>query len=167
MGLVRWFKWRFKSSHILMMMSKVEHVICAYLMSVCPLWASVCPFPILVRLATVLTVEFWETSIYFQNKYFAFGDIFSYSVNGFFTVFVCLFLWYWGLNSGSSLWATPEAQFFVMGILEIGSHELFAQAGLKPWSSWSLPPEKWGLHAWATSGAWLIVLMMSFLKQRF
>jgi hypothetical protein len=30
---------------------------------------------------------------------------------------------------------------FVMGIFEMGSRELFAQAGLKPRSSWSLPPE--------------------------
>jgi hypothetical protein len=31
--------------------------------------------------------------------------------------------------------------FFVIGISQIGSHKLFAWAGLKPWSSWSLPPE--------------------------
>jgi hypothetical protein len=31
----------------------------------------------------------------------------------------------------------------VLGIFEIGSHELFAQAGLELWSSWSLPPEGW------------------------
>jgi hypothetical protein len=30
--------------------------------------------------------------------------------------------------------------FFVLGIFEIGFHELFARAGFKPWSSWSLPP---------------------------
>jgi hypothetical protein len=29
----------------------------------------------------------------------------------------------------------------VMGFFEIGSHELFAQAGFKPQSSWSLPHE--------------------------
>jgi hypothetical protein len=29
----------------------------------------------------------------------------------------------------------------VLGIFEIGSYELFAQAGFEPWSSWSLPPE--------------------------
>jgi hypothetical protein len=29
----------------------------------------------------------------------------------------------------------------VRDIFEIGSHELFARAGFKLWSSWSLPPE--------------------------
>jgi hypothetical protein len=29
----------------------------------------------------------------------------------------------------------------VMGIFEIGSCELFAWSGIKPWSSWSLLPE--------------------------
>jgi hypothetical protein len=46
-------------------------------------------------------------------------------------------------------WATLPAQpfilsflffFFVMGFLKIKSLELFAQAGLEPQSSWSLPP---------------------------
>jgi hypothetical protein len=31
------------------------------------------------------------------------------------------------------------------------SQNLIAWAGFKPWSSWSLPPEKLGLQAWATS----------------
>jgi hypothetical protein len=31
--------------------------------------------------------------------------------------------------------------FFVMGFFKIGSYKLFAQAGLKPRSSWSLPHE--------------------------
>jgi hypothetical protein len=43
---------------------------------------------------------------------------------------------YWGLNSGPSLWATPPAKFFAIGILEIGSQELFAQDGFNLWSSW-------------------------------
>jgi hypothetical protein len=30
---------------------------------------------------------------------------------------------------------------FTLVILEIGSCELFAQAGHKQWSSWSLPPK--------------------------
>jgi hypothetical protein len=29
----------------------------------------------------------------------------------------------------------------VFFFFEIGSHELFAQAGFEPWASWSLPPE--------------------------
>jgi hypothetical protein len=31
--------------------------------------------------------------------------------------------------------------FFQWVFFEIGSHKLFAQAGFKLWSSWSLPPE--------------------------
>jgi hypothetical protein len=31
--------------------------------------------------------------------------------------------------------------FFVMGFFKIGSHKLFAWAGFKSWSSWSLPPQ--------------------------
>jgi hypothetical protein len=34
-----------------------------------------------------------------------------------------------------------------------GSCELFAQDGLKPWSSWSQPDKQLGLQVWATS-AW-------------
>jgi hypothetical protein len=42
-------------------------------------------------------------------------------------------------------------QFFVMGSFEIGSHHgLFVQAGFKPQSSWSLPPELLGLQVWVT-----------------
>jgi H+/Cl- antiporter ClcA len=44
-------------------------------------------------------------------------------------------LWYWGLNSGPTPWATPPA-LFVFSIIKIGSHELFAQAGFELWSSW-------------------------------
>jgi hypothetical protein len=40
--------------------------------------------------------------------------------------------------------------FFVKAFFEIGSCKLFAQAGFNPWSSWSLPPEKLWLQAWAT-----------------
>jgi hypothetical protein len=39
------------------------------------------------------------------------------------------------------------AFFCVLVIFKIGSLELFAQASLEPWSSWSLPP---ALQAWAT-----------------
>jgi hypothetical protein len=42
---------------------------------------------------------------------------------------------------------------FVMGVFEIGSHELFAQASFEPQSSWSLSPELLGLQAWDT-GTW-------------
>jgi hypothetical protein len=42
-------------------------------------------------------------------------------------------------------------------LVEMRSQELFAQAGLKLWSSLSQPPKKLGLQAWATS-TWLPLL---------
>jgi hypothetical protein len=46
-----------------------------------------------------------------------------------------------GLNSGLSPQLSHSASpIFVKGFFEIGFLELFAQAGFKPWSSWSLPP---------------------------
>jgi hypothetical protein len=65
-------------------------------------------------------------------------------------VCVCVCVWYWGLNSGPLPWATPSAQFFVVGFFEIGSHELFAWAGLQLWSSWSLWSWVARLQVWAT-----------------
>jgi hypothetical protein len=41
------------------------------------------------------------------------------------------FFWYWGLISGPTPGATPAA-VFCDGFFEIGSLELFAQAGLEP-----------------------------------
>jgi hypothetical protein len=58
------------------------------------------------------------------------------------------FFWYWGLNSGPTPWTTQPA-LFSEGFFKIGSHELFAQAGCEPRSSWSLPPESLGLQVWA------------------
>jgi hypothetical protein len=51
--------------------------------------------------------------------------------------------WYWGLNSASSLLGrcSTHQPFFMLGISETGSHKLLAQAGFKPLSSSSLPPE--------------------------
>jgi hypothetical protein len=40
--------------------------------------------------------------------------------------------------------------YFCVGFFKIGSLELFAWAGFKPWSSWSLPPEQLALQTWAT-----------------
>jgi hypothetical protein len=40
----------------------------------------------------------------------------------------------------------------------------FAWAGFELWSSWSLPPEKLGLQAWAT-GAQLLMLLVWFFKK--
>jgi hypothetical protein len=63
-----------------------------------------------------------------------------------------------------SLHGEPLHQpFFVMGIFEIGSHELFAQAGFELRSSWSRSPEKVGLQAWAT-GARLVHLSLQFVS---
>jgi hypothetical protein len=44
----------------------------------------------------------------------------------------CFVLRFLGLNSGPTPWGTsPDPFFFVMGFFEIGSRELFAQAGFK------------------------------------
>jgi hypothetical protein len=44
-------------------------------------------------------------------------------------------------------------------ILEMGSHELFDQAGLRPLSFWSQPPKQLGLLEWATGAQlWAPVL---------
>jgi hypothetical protein len=45
-----------------------------------------------------------------------------------------------------------------MGFFEIGSFELFAQAGFELPSSSSLPPQQLGLQAWVT-GAWLLLFL--------
>jgi hypothetical protein len=57
----------------------------------------------------------------------------------------CLFLWYWSLSSGTyACWAGCLLlelfcqSCFVLSIFETESRELFAWAGFKPWSSWSL-----------------------------
>jgi hypothetical protein len=47
--------------------------------------------------------------------------------------------------------------FFVMGLLKVGSCKLFAQAGFKPRSSLSLPPEYVGVQVWAT-GSWPLIV---------
>jgi hypothetical protein len=45
----------------------------------------------------------------------------------------------WLLQSRcSNTWATPPIHFSLVS-LEMGSHELFARAGLEPQSSWSEP----------------------------
>jgi hypothetical protein len=55
-------------------------------------------------------------------------------------------LWFSGWNSGPSPWATPPAQFFVIGFFKIGSRKLFARLGLN-----CDPPDLYlGLQAWAT-----------------
>jgi hypothetical protein len=50
---------------------------------------------------------------------------------------VCLFVWA-GLDC--TTWATPPVHLALI-ILEMGSHELFAQADSELQSSWSLPPK--------------------------
>jgi hypothetical protein len=52
------------------------------------------------------------------------------------------------LNHSASL-------FLCLVLFKIGSSKVFSQAGLKPSSSWSLPPEKLGLQAWTpVPGFW-------------
>jgi hypothetical protein len=46
--------------------------------------------------------------------------------------------------------------------LEMGSHEIFAPAGVEPWSSRSQPRKKLGLQVWAT-GAQLIFTIFNAL----
>jgi hypothetical protein len=46
--------------------------------------------------------------------------------------------------------------FFALVILQLGSLNLFAQAGFKLWSSWSQPPKELGLQAWATSAQFTV-----------
>jgi hypothetical protein len=58
---------------------------------------------------------------------------FSYTTSSSFILFYFI-LRYWGLNSGPSPRATPPA-LAVMGISEIGDHELFAWADFKSQSS--------------------------------
>jgi hypothetical protein len=62
----------------------------------------------------------------------------------------------------STTWATPPVHFALV-ILEIGSHELFAWAGLEPRSSQSQPPKSLGLQAWAT-GTQLFSFFLVYLK---
>jgi hypothetical protein len=49
---------------------------------------------------------------------------------------------------------------YVLDIFEIGSRELFAQAGFKPQSSWSLLPEWLELQVWVTS-TWQLLCFMA------
>jgi hypothetical protein len=56
-------------------------------------------------------------------------------------------------------WAMPLVHF-ALGILGMGSHELFAQAGVDPCSSWSQPP-KWlrtmDMNQWGSASRKLLV----------
>jgi hypothetical protein len=51
------------------------------------------------------------------------------------------------IDCGTGVWTQGlqlellNQPFFVMNFFELGSFELFAQAGFEPQSSWSLPPE--------------------------
>jgi hypothetical protein len=74
-----------------------------------------------------------------------------------------------GVFKQSLLQFEPLSQpCFGMGLFEIGSLELFAQAGLEPRSSWSLPPEYLGYrcqplapsNSRGLGGAYLLVLTM-------
>jgi hypothetical protein len=54
----------------------------------------------------------------------------------------CYYLWYWSLNSSPTPWTTSPVLFCDgFFFFERGSNELFAHAGFKLQSSWSLPPQ--------------------------
>jgi hypothetical protein len=57
------------------------------------------------------------------------------------------------LQSRHSSFTTPPVHFALV-ILVMVSHELFAQAGLEPQSSWSQPVKQLRLSTW-TMGTWL------------
>jgi hypothetical protein len=72
-----------------------------------------------------------------------------------------VFWWEWSLNSGLHIYKPgtlpleQHLQFILCWLfLEMGSHKLFAQDGLKPLSSRSQPPKELELQVWAI-GAWL------------
>jgi hypothetical protein len=62
-------------------------------------------------------------------------------------IIFCCFCFFFFFFCSTRVWTQglqldPLSQsIFVMFIFEIGSHQLFAQAGFILWSSWSLPPE--------------------------
>jgi hypothetical protein len=73
----------------------------------------------------------------------------------------------WDLNSGPTPWASPPALFLWWVFFEIGSHELFAQAGFELRSSWSLLPQQLRLQAWVTCAQqdhWFLKLHVSLFK---
>jgi hypothetical protein len=83
----------------------------------------------------------------FYNVLIAWGYLISlWSNNNFHRLLGVFWFWFWfffavlGFELGLHLESLHQS-FFVMGIFEIGSCELFAQAGFKLRSSWSLPPE--------------------------
>jgi hypothetical protein len=63
------------------------------------------------------------------------------------------------LGRCSTIWAFLPA-LFVLGMFEIGSHELFALAGFKLSSSRSLPPKELEFQGWATIFGPQIVLFI-------
>jgi hypothetical protein len=62
-----------------------------------------------------------------------------------------------GLELRAYTLSHSTSPFFHDGVFKIGSHELFAWAGLKLRPSWPLPPESLGLQIWATV-TWLNIL---------
>jgi hypothetical protein len=55
--------------------------------------------------------------------------------------FFFFFLWYWGLNSEPTPWATPPALSCVRYFWDRVLQNYLPGASFKLWSPWSLPPE--------------------------
>jgi hypothetical protein len=76
----------------------------------------------------------------------------------------CLFCWDWVWTQAFMLTKqvlyclSHTSSHFALFILEMGSRQLFAWAGLKPWPLGSQPPKKLGLQVWAAGARPLISL---------
>jgi hypothetical protein len=60
---------------------------------------------------------------------------------------------------------TKGAHNLTQPLVEMGSWELFAQAGLEPQYSWSLPPKKLGLQTWSTMPGFINILNCKVCKR--
>jgi hypothetical protein len=96
----------------------------------------------------------WITSFTVGKANNRVTENYNYSKFSFF-LFFFFFLVVLRLELRAYTLSHSTSPFIVMDFFEIGSCELFARAGFKSWSSWSLPPEYLGLQVWVT-GAQLV-----------
>jgi hypothetical protein len=87
-----------------------------------------------------IVIQSWIVP-YRREKSEVFDNRYNYNTHCMLFRIKLLLSWYWGLNSGLTLWVTPSTLSLWWVFFEIGSWELFAWAGFEPWSSWTLPPE--------------------------